>query len=356
MSTEAVEGAGDHLSIGEVLDELQREFPDVTISKIRFLESQGLIDPERTPSGYRRFYLPDLERLRWILLQQRDHFLPLRVIKERLDAFGPTGAPRIGSSNGGGQAKAPTPAPPSVEAPKPVTPPAPAPPAVVEKPSTPSVPERVPTAASSTPPPTPRPAPAPSPAPPPRPAATQPPSATPRPAPAPARPSPPAPPKPEPRAVLAEISEDADVEDDEERFGPVRPGRDAAASTDLTRVELLEATGLTDAQLDALESFGILGSVDGDDGRPRFDDENLAIAELAAGWYRRGVEARHLKMYSHFAEREAALFTQVLIPYVRQRNPDSKAKLQGELEELTRLGRRLRTAMLRRALRDTLTE
>ena len=73
-----------HLSIGEVLSLLQDEFPDVTISKIRFLESQGLLDPERTPSGYRKFYDDDIERLRWILPQQRDHFLPLKVIKDRL--------------------------------------------------------------------------------------------------------------------------------------------------------------------------------------------------------------------------------------------------------------------------------
>ena len=77
-----------HLSIGEVLTHLQDEFPDITVSKIRFLESQGLIDPERTPSGYRQFYGPDLERLRWILHQQREHFLPLKVIKERLDQYG----------------------------------------------------------------------------------------------------------------------------------------------------------------------------------------------------------------------------------------------------------------------------
>jgi DNA-binding transcriptional MerR regulator len=75
-----------HLSIGEVLGLLQPEFPDVTISKIRFLESQGLLDPERTPSGYRKFYEADLDRLRWILTQQRDHFLPLKVIKDRLAA------------------------------------------------------------------------------------------------------------------------------------------------------------------------------------------------------------------------------------------------------------------------------
>src|SRR4051794_40058163 len=75
-----------HLSIGEVLSLLQDEFPDITISKIRFLESQGLLDPERTPSGYRKFYEQDLDRLRWILTQQRDHFLPLKIIKDRLDS------------------------------------------------------------------------------------------------------------------------------------------------------------------------------------------------------------------------------------------------------------------------------
>src|SRR5436305_2501654 len=78
-----------HVSIGEVLTQLRDEFPDVTISKIRFLESQGLIDPERTPSGYRKFYDHDLARLRWILHQQKEHFLPLKVIKERLDELAP---------------------------------------------------------------------------------------------------------------------------------------------------------------------------------------------------------------------------------------------------------------------------
>ncbi|MBK9178247.1 MAG: MerR family transcriptional regulator [Acidimicrobiales bacterium] len=82
-----------YLSIGEVLALLQEEFPDVTISKIRFLESQGLIDPERTPSGYRKFYDNDIERLRWILREQKENFLPLRVIKDRLAAVGPHGVP-----------------------------------------------------------------------------------------------------------------------------------------------------------------------------------------------------------------------------------------------------------------------
>ncbi len=78
-----------YMSIGEVLALLQAEFPDVTISKIRFLESQGLIDPERTPSGYRKFYPADIERLRWILKEQRENFLPLKVIKDRLESGEP---------------------------------------------------------------------------------------------------------------------------------------------------------------------------------------------------------------------------------------------------------------------------
>jgi len=73
-----------YISIGQVLDLLKREFPDLTISKIRFLESQGLLDPERTPSGYRKFYEGDIERLRFILKEQQDNYLPLKVIKGRL--------------------------------------------------------------------------------------------------------------------------------------------------------------------------------------------------------------------------------------------------------------------------------
>jgi DNA-binding transcriptional MerR regulator len=73
------------VSIGQVLDELRVEFPDISPSKIRFLESEGLIQPLRSSSGYRRFAVADIERLRFILTAQRDEYLPLRVIKERLD-------------------------------------------------------------------------------------------------------------------------------------------------------------------------------------------------------------------------------------------------------------------------------
>ncbi|MZD04333.1 MerR family DNA-binding transcriptional regulator [Streptomyces sp. SID5785] len=77
------------MSIGTVLNTLREEFPEVTISKIRFLESEGLIEPQRTPSGYRKFGADDVERLAHVLRMQRDHYLPLKVIKEQLDALEP---------------------------------------------------------------------------------------------------------------------------------------------------------------------------------------------------------------------------------------------------------------------------
>jgi DNA-binding transcriptional MerR regulator len=78
---------GRLLSIGAVLSRLRDEFPEVTISKIRFLEAEGLVEPQRTPSGYRKFSLPDVERLASVLRMQRDHYLPLKVIREHLDAL-----------------------------------------------------------------------------------------------------------------------------------------------------------------------------------------------------------------------------------------------------------------------------
>jgi DNA-binding transcriptional MerR regulator len=79
------ESATTTLSIGEVLGILKKEFPDVSISKIRFLETEGLVTPARTPSGYRRFSTNDVERLRSVLTMQRDQYLPLKVIRESLD-------------------------------------------------------------------------------------------------------------------------------------------------------------------------------------------------------------------------------------------------------------------------------
>ncbi|PVG83962.1 MerR family transcriptional regulator [Nocardioides gansuensis] len=75
------------MNIGQVLEQLRVDYPEVTIPKIRFLEDKGLIKPERTPAGYRKFSTADVERLRYILRMQRDHYLPLKVIGEHLDAI-----------------------------------------------------------------------------------------------------------------------------------------------------------------------------------------------------------------------------------------------------------------------------
>jgi DNA-binding transcriptional MerR regulator len=97
-------GTRNYQSIGEVLVAVKTEFPDITISKIRFLEAEGLIEPERTPSGYRKFYVDDVERLKSILRMQRDEYLPLKVIKERLlqqDAEGATDVDAEGGEGAG---------------------------------------------------------------------------------------------------------------------------------------------------------------------------------------------------------------------------------------------------------------
>jgi DNA-binding transcriptional MerR regulator len=89
------------MSIGAVLDLLRPDFPDVTISKIRFLEAEGLVTPARAASGYRRFTAYDCARLRFILTAQRDHYLPLKVIKAQLDAQADDELPRTVSPYGG---------------------------------------------------------------------------------------------------------------------------------------------------------------------------------------------------------------------------------------------------------------
>ena len=98
----------DYLSIGEVLEAIKVDFPDVSISKIRFLESEGLINPERTGSGYRKFYDPDVARLRYILSLQKEQFLPLRVIRERLAEADASGSiPAIESAGDGSATSVP---------------------------------------------------------------------------------------------------------------------------------------------------------------------------------------------------------------------------------------------------------
>jgi len=283
----------EHLSIGEVLAELSDEFPDITISKIRFLESQGLVNPERTPSGYRKFFAADLTRLRWILFQQKEHFLPLKVIKERLDDLPPGGEDRLFET-----VDEPSGDPPAANA-------------LVE----------VAVAVDST-------ADAPS--------VSQP---------APARPSP----RSTRRAPAFAPTLPVDDGDDALLGASGGDGR-------YTRAELAAAAGVDDALVAQLESYGMLAPAREVDGAAWFDDEALEIVRISSGFFARGIEARHLRMYRNFADREAVLFGQVLLPYVRQRNPEARARLQEELGELASLGRQLRTALLRESVRETLAE
>jgi DNA-binding transcriptional MerR regulator len=279
-----------YLSIGEVLALLKDEFPDVTISKIRFLESQGLLDPERTPSGYRKFYDTDVERLRWILRQQREHFLPLKVIKGRLGTDEP---------------EAPEPVPVASAAPaaaQSAAPAAPAPPVAAERPL--SVAREV-VAVGEVP-------------------------GNRRPAGASAG-------APAPAAEPIEGNEPA-----------LSAGPTAVA---LTLEELAAASGLLTADLTELERFGLLA------GRPvagvvYYDEDALLVARLAAGFRKHGVEARHLRMYRTAAEREASFLEQVVTPLLKQRNPEARRQAMQSLEELARLGQKLRGAQLRLLLRE----
>jgi DNA-binding transcriptional MerR regulator len=279
-----------HLSIGEVLSLLQDDFPDVTISKIRFLESQGLLDPERTPSGYRKFYEPDIERLRWILRHQRDHFLPLKVMKDRLEEAAAQGL-----------------------AVPPDEPPA-APPA-----SAPSLfEEQEPVAAE---------------------AATLPgPEREQRqpepPVPAPTRGARPAPTMP---ALPARPS-----------ANPLDAG---PTGVSFTLDELADASGLTQRQLGELVRYGLLIGHPAA-GDTFYDGDALIVARTAAGFGRFGIEARHLRMYKVAAEREAGFMEQVVMPLLKQRNPTARQQAADNLGELAGLGEQLRSALLRGALRD----
>ncbi|MEU5980552.1 MerR family transcriptional regulator [Streptomyces sp. NPDC047315] len=88
------------MSIGTVLTQLHDEFPEITISKIRFLEAEGLVEPRRTPSGYRKFSAADVQRLAQVLRMQRDHYLPLKVIREHLDAVARGEQPQLPAQGG----------------------------------------------------------------------------------------------------------------------------------------------------------------------------------------------------------------------------------------------------------------
>jgi DNA-binding transcriptional MerR regulator len=296
-----------YLSIGEVLSLLTAEFPDVTISKIRFLESQGLIDPERTPSGYRKFYETDVERLKWILRQQRENFLPLKVIRGRLgDEVPSSGDDR--DDRGPVSANHPTAA---TSAPTPVasaTTTAPRPPLypLDDEPTPITKVRRSPVSAS-----------------------------------------------PAGDAVITPASRGTASTRQVEPHAAPEPAEEDVDESDvaLTVEELVVATGLTEARVHELSKYGLieartLGGTD------YFDADALAVATAAAGFLQFGIEARHLRPFKSAAEREAGLFEQIVLPLLKQRNPSARKQAADTLAQLGDLGEALRSALVRQAVRN----
>jgi DNA-binding transcriptional MerR regulator len=297
-------GGTGTMSIGEVLGILKPEFPDITVSKIRFLEGAGLVQPERSASGYRKFSEDDVARLRFVLRAQRDQYLPLRVIRQRLTDLEQVG----GLAARGG----PIPDPTTDQG----QPPGRARPGTVPTPGAggPGAGGGSATAAGS--------------------GATG---------------------AGEPGGAATAAG--AAAAGAGEASAPGQPARPAAGAfgappsdAQFTRDELCRAAGATVEQLLELESFGLVSARGSGERGAWYGGDDLVQLRLARELADYGLEARHLRMYKLFAEREAALFEQVVAPLVRQRNPEARARARDTIEALAQLGGRMRDLALRSAV------
>lgn len=222
----------DYLTIGEVVQRLEAAYPDLSISKVRFLEDEGLITPERTAGGYRKFSQSDVARVEMILRLQKDHFLPLAVIREKLAEY-------------------------------------------------------------------------------------------------------------DRGRIPAELQRSVGVEE------PVL--RIASEEGPLALQDAPSSIGVPESFIRELAEFGIVGITHGEDGD---EIERADVASVHAAWDLRrfGVEPRHLRMYGTFADREATLFAQIVLPAFRHRTPESRQRLSETLSELGSLTDQLKGRLLRRAL------
>ena len=314
-------------SIGEVLSLLQDEFPEVTISKIRFLEGQGLIDPERTASGYRRFYQRDFDRLQWILTQQRDHYLPLKVIRDRLDAgeWEPPEHPELALPRTGQMTLL-----------APVIDIGTGAPAVIDRP----------------------------------PADGGGPSAA-------AESEPDVPDSPPAESIADESVAPSPTGEGEDGGDTAAPEPDGAASTGvsattsatgsaaddhtitedlgmaLTVDEMAEASGCDVAMLRELERFGL---ITGRKAGPAvlYDVDALTIARHAAQFRTFGLDPRHLRTFLVGAQREVALLAQVVEPLRHRRDPETRRKSVETMEDLTDLAASLRAILMRQITEEQL--
>ena len=223
----------DYLTIGEIVQRLQNAYPDVSISKVRFLEEEGLVAPERTAGGYRKFSQADVARVEMILRLQKEHFLPLAVIREKLADFDRGKIPAELQRGAVGMT--------------------------------------------------------------------------------------------EPLPLTAE---------DE---GPLLL-EDAQA-----------ALGIPSSFIRELSEFGLV-TIEKTDNSDSIERADVQIVHAAWDLRKYGVEPRHLRMYENFSDREAALFSQILMPAFRHRTPESKTKLAETLHDLGNLTDDLKGRLLRRAL------
>ncbi len=402
-----------YLSIGDVLSLLREEFPDVTISKIRFLESQGLVDPERSPSGYRKFYDDDVARLRWVLRKQRDQFLPLKVIRDRLAAAGsgvpPDDDPDDGPADGpaddagstwsavgvgavvGPSGLAGTSATAAATAAASASISSSAPAAALRE----GVHAVVGTGAQAAN------------------GVADVRTWTEARADAEAE-------RPEDRPEDPRDASTADVRerDTEQRAAsgrhvaqephpqhepdeahdpasgaaspvvrrpatdPARPARPATAQpaaragaatpasgpaapaaadvlspsvsgVSLTLAELCAATGLAPEAVASLEGLGLLAPMH-IAGGAFYDEEALTVGKLAVEFGRFGIEPRHLRMFRNAVEREVGVVEQVIAPLLRQRNPEARQRAVDTAAELARLGQSMRASLVRSELRRQL--
>jgi len=285
----SVQSGRGYLGISEVLAQLRPDFADISVSKIRFLETEGLITPARSPSGYRRFCTADVDRLRYILTAQRDQYLPLRVIKERLArldaereglAAAGASADRAGGDRAGagadraggdraGRADGAQPRPPAGQV-------------------------AVPQARTG-------------------------------------HVGPAAGPSARPVAPAA---------------GEPAAGAGAGAAQ-LTRRDLLEAAGISEALLTELDTFGLLRRT----GR-HYGTDALEVARTAAALTAYGVEARHLRAVRAAAERETAMIESLVAPILRQRSRGAADLASATAGELAALVLRLHCALVDGALAE----
>jgi DNA-binding transcriptional MerR regulator len=349
-------GAADHgrreprrptgtMSIGEVLAILKPEFADITVSKIRFLEGAGLVQPDRSASGYRKFSDDDVARLRFVLRAQRDQYLPLRVIRQRLadleqvgglqakgaptdaeapgqeSATGPAGGPGAPAAAAQAAAAGPAAASPGAAGPAAGSPPSgdSAGGAGASGAAPAAGPGVAPSGAAGVP----------------APAAAAGGAATASGVPAPGA-----------AAAAGAAGQDPALAAGAGALGAAPP-----SDAQFTREELCRAAGATVEQLLELESFSLVSPRGTSERGTWYGGDDLVLLRLARELADYGLEARHLRMYKLFAEREAALFEQVVAPLVRQRNPEARTRVRETTEALARLGSRMHELALRAAVR-----